>query len=141
MSLRMLVGQRRIPCLQRDVLLSKFSRRIIFSLMVEAHRMAADLQAVARKTLFAMPGADRMWRKSVLFTVLVGSLAFSSGAFAINRNGRVVGSGVFGGPGSQFGSVRNHGVAGAGPFVRAGGMGGRLIGGPHVGGTGVIPKK
>jgi hypothetical protein len=84
-----------------------------------------------------------MWRKLVLLTVLAGALAFSAGAFAINRNGRVVGSGVVGGPsyGSHFGSSRNHGVAGASPFFRGGGMGGRLTGGPHVGGAAVPSKK
>ncbi len=82
-----------------------------------------------------------MRRKLVLVTVLAGALAFPAVAFAISRNGLVVGGGV-GGPahGNQFGAARNRGVGGA-PFFRGGGMGGRLSGGPHVGGAAVAPKK
>jgi hypothetical protein len=55
----------------------------------------------------------------------------------------VVGSGVLVGPahGGQFGAAKNHGIAGASPFTRGGGAGGRLPGGPHVGGAEALPKK
>ena len=80
-----------------------------------------------------------MRRKLVILFVMAGEMAFSTTAFAISRGGRVVGSGIIGGP--QNGAARNHGVPGAAPFSRNGGMGGRLTGGPHVGGAGIPPKK
>ena len=73
-----------------------------------------------------------MWRKLVLLSCVAGALAFSASAFAINRNGRVEAAPP---SGSQIGAARNmaarnHGVAGAAPFHKAGRVGPQ-VGGPN----------